>query len=47
MYKGKTVKLTFKNALHVSEFRHNLISIDRLCRRGCRTLFDLDRAVCP
>ena len=45
LHEGKIVKLMFKNMLHMQEFTHNLVSISRLCRKGCRMLFDLNRAV--
>ncbi|KAF5376302.1 hypothetical protein D9615_008480 [Tricholomella constricta] len=37
---GKTIELTFDDALHAPHLEHNLISIGCLGRKGCTTMFD-------
>lgn len=39
IFEGKVINLTFEDAMHTPELSHNLISIGRLDKAGCFTVF--------
>jgi hypothetical protein len=46
IFDGHVMSLAFKNAIHAPDLNHNLISIERLDKAGCYSVFGRGGMMC-